>query len=60
MLLIVRKITLNEQDKFYAISNIDKIKEIKRKIRSYCNCGNHSIHSTDYEEEALKVKFKYF
>lgn len=45
---------------FYVISDIDRIKKIKNEIRNYCNCGNHSIHSTDNEEEALKVKLKYF
>lgn len=45
---------------FYVISDIDRIKKIKNEIRNYCNCGNHSIHSTDNEKEALKVKLKYF
>lgn len=44
---------------FYVFSNDKEIKKIKEEIRNICQCGKHSIHSTDYEKEANKLKIKY-
>lgn len=44
---------------FYVYARIDTIKQVKTEIRNYCNCGNHSIHSTDEEEKTLEIKLKY-
>lgn len=45
---------------FYVFSNEEEVKKIKKEIRNFCQCGNHSIHSTDYEEMAKKIENKYF
>lgn len=45
---------------FYVLSNERKIKTIKKQIRNFCKCGNHSIHSTDDEMIANELKTKYF
>lgn len=37
---------------YYVLSNDITTKNIKEKIRNFCKCGKHSIHSTDYEEKA--------
>lgn len=45
---------------FYVFSNEEQVKKIKKEIRNICRCGNHSIHSTDYDEMAKKLKLRYF
>lgn len=45
---------------FYVFANEEEVKKVKKEIRNFCQCGNHSIHSTDYEEMAKKLKKKYF
>lgn len=45
---------------FYVFSNDKEVKRVKKEIRDICQCGKHSVHSTDYEEEANKLKIKYF
>lgn len=51
----------NQNVKFYYIfSEQSEVKKIKEEIRIFCKNGNHSIHSTDDEQKARKLKLKYF
>lgn len=45
---------------FYILSNENKVRKIKKEIREFCKCENHSIHSTDDETTANELKIKYF
>lgn len=35
--------------------NIDAVKEMKSKIRALFNVGNHSVHISDYHEDAIRI-----
>ena len=51
----------NKTVKFYYVFSDEKsVRKLKERIRELCNCGNHSIHSTDFEETANELKTKYF
>lgn len=45
---------------FYVFSTEEEVKKVKKEIRDFCQCGNHSIHSTDDEQMAKKLKKIYF
>jgi len=36
-------------------NNIDAVKEMKSKIRALFNVGNHSVHISDYHEDAIRI-----
>ena len=35
--------------------NIDKVKEMKSKIRALFDVGNHSVHISDYHKDAIRI-----
>jgi len=35
--------------------NLDTVKEMKNKIRALFNVGNHSVHISDYHEDAIRI-----
>lgn len=40
---------------FFQSDNLNKVREIKEKVRSICNLGFSSIHITDTKEESLRI-----
>jgi hypothetical protein len=52
----------NEQkvELFYIKATIDEVQQLKIRIRKYCGCGNHSIHSVDEEDRVKEILVRYF